>query len=152
MTPSQVWTSFCTLLAGFYPNCKVHRLYLPFEDFENIAYSERPEVFVQLSSASTTGINSNANIVEDEYQFRITYLWRMRNKNDMNELDKRLNAVQDYLTVFRQRFYDVSEDCRLYFGQPSCDTVYDEDILTGNEIFASTYLIPISVYRDVSGN
>lgn len=149
MTPSQTWVNFCTLLTGLYPDCKVHRMYVPFDDFEHLSVAERPEVYVQLNNFNTSQITLNKTL-EDSYQFRITYLWKMRDVNDMVELDKKLNAMQDYLTVFSNKTYDLDDVQRFYFSQATCELVYDEDLLANQGVFVSTYIVPISVYRDVS--
>ena len=56
--------------------------------------------------------------------------------------------LQDFLTIFRYKQVDVGNS-RLYFGLPTCDSPFDEDLLTSPGIFVATVTVPLTVYRDL---
>ena len=148
MTPTQVWDSLCSYIFQLFPDCIVRKQYRPIEDIENLAETNRPMVWVGLSSCNISSVDVNAGFVEDSYTFRIILAWKLRNSDDPSELDNRLNTVQQFLTLFRHKGVDV-DGSRLYFGLPSCDSPFDEDLLTSPGIFVSTCSIPLSVYRNL---
>ena len=128
MTPTQVWDSLCSYIFQLFPDCIIRKQYRPIEDLEQIVETERPIVWVALSSVNIASVDVNAGFVEDSYTFRIILAWKLRNSDDQSELDSRLNTVQQFLTLFRHKGVDV-DGSRLYFGLPSCDSPFDDDFL-----------------------
>lgn len=151
MTPVQVWTSFCSLLQNLHPECTVKRVYKPTEEFEKLAESDKPEIWVQLSNYSIGAINTMATVIEDSYTFSLSLLWKLRSDGTTAELDSKLDSVQDYLTQLRQSYVDTNE-FRMYFGIPSCDSVYNDEILVEKGVFLTNYSIPVTIYRDVNAS
>ena len=149
MTPSQVWDSLCSYVYQLFPDCIVKKQYRPIEDLENIAEAARPTVWVGLSNVNIGSVTTNATVVEDVYNFQLLLAWKLRNSEDQNELDNKLNSLQDFLTIFRYKQVDVGNS-RLYFGLPTCDSPFDEDLLISPGLFVATCTVPITVYRDLN--
>lgn len=149
MTPSQVWDSFCSYVYKLFPNCIVKKQYRPIEDLEKLTEVARPMVWVGMSSVNIGSITTNATVVEDDYNFQLLLAWKLRNPDDQNELDNKLNNLQEFLTIFRHRYADVGNS-RLYFGLPSCDSPFDEDLLISPGIYVATVTVPLTVYRDLN--
>lgn len=149
MTPSQVWNNLCTYIFEVFPDCAIRKQYKPVEDLESLADEEKPVVWVGLANANIGSVIVNAQLVEDMYNFQLTLVWKLRNSDDFDELDDKLNKVQEFLTIFRHKAVDVGNS-RLYFGLPSCDSPFDEDLLTSPGLFVSTCTVPITVYRDLN--
>lgn len=149
MTPSQVWDSLCSYVYQLFPDCIVKKQYKPIEDLEKLTEVARPMVWVGMSNVNIGSVTTNATIVEDVYNFQLLLAWKLRNSEDQAELDSKLNNVQDFLTIFRYRQVDVGNS-RLYFGLPTCDSPYDEDLLISPGIFVATCTVPITVYRDLN--
>lgn len=149
MTPSQVWDSICSYVCQLFPDCIVKKQYRPIEDIEKLNGEARPTVWVGLSNVSIGSVTTDATVVEDAYNFQLLLAWKLKDSNDNNELDDKLNAVQDFLTIFRYKQVDVG-NTRFYFGLPTCTTPFDEDLLISPGIFLSTCTIPLSLYRDLN--
>lgn len=149
MTPSQVWDSVCSYVYQLFPDCLVKKQYRPIEDLENLAEATRPTVWVGLSNVSIGSITTNATVVEDNYNFQLLLAWKLRNPDNQNELDNKLNSLQQFLTIFRHKYCDVGNS-RLYLGLPSCDSPFDEDLLTSPGVFVASCTVPVTVYRDLN--
>lgn len=149
MTPVQTWDALCSYIFQLYPDCIVKRQYKPIEDLEKLAQSTRPTLWVGLSNVSIGSVTTNATIVEDVYNFQITMAWKLHSKEDQMELDERLNDVQSFLTIFRHKAIEAGNS-RLYFGLPSCDSPYEEDLLLSPGIYLAVCTIPVTVYRDLN--
>ena len=149
MTPSQVWDSLCSYVYQLFPNCIVKKQYKPIEDLEKLTEVARPMVWVGMSSVNIGSVTTNATVVEDVYNFQLLLAWKLRNSGDQNELDSKLNNLQEFLTIFRYKQVDVGNS-RLYFGLPTCDSPFDEDLLISPGIFVATVTVPLTVYRDLN--
>lgn len=149
MTPSQVWDSVCSYVFQLFPDCLVKKQYRPIEDLENLAEATRPTVWVGLSNVSIGSITTNATVVEDNYNFQLLLAWKLRDTNNQNELDNKLNSLQQFLTIFRHKYCDVGNS-RLYFGLPTCDSPFDEDLLISPGVFVASCTVPVTVYRDLN--
>ena len=149
MTPSQVWDSLCSYVYQLFPNCIVKKQYKPIEDLEKLTEVARPMVWVGMSSVNIGSVTTNATIVEDVYNFQLLLAWKLRNSEDQNELDSKLNNLQEFLTIFRYKQVDVGNS-RLYFGLPTCDSPFDEDLLISPGLFVATVTVPLTVYRDLN--
>lgn len=148
MTPTQTWDALISYIFQLFPGCDIRKQYAAIEDFEELAQTDRPTFWVALATASIASVDVNAQLVEDAYTFRFILAWKLRNNQNAPELDDRLNTVQQFLTIFRHKGIDV-DGSRLYFGLPSCESPFDEELIKSPGVFVSTITVPISVYRDL---
>lgn len=145
MTPTQVWITLTELLKQLYPGCDVKRVYAPTEDLENIAYSEQPNIWVTLNSLDMDPVNTMASYIEGSYNFRLTVIWKLKDDN-LIELDKRLDMLHDIMMRISHSKWNANEST-LFFGNPSIESIYDDELITNTGCYVATLVIPVTVYE-----
>ena len=147
MLPSEVWTNAVDYIRQTLPQCEVRRQYAPTDEYEALATYDRPTLWVALEAIDSETVTSNAAVIGDSYTLSITILWRVRSNNSAEELDGKLNNLQDLLTPLRHCIAETPAGC-LFFGVPSITTAYDMDLLTTKSIFAAEASVSVTSYRD----
>ena len=147
MLPSEVWTNAVDYIRQTLPQCEVRRQYAPTDEYEALATYDRPTLWVALEAIDSETVTSNAAVIGDSYTLSITILWRVRSNNSAEELDGKLNNLQDLLTPLRHCIAETPAGC-LFFGIPSITTAYDMDLLTTKSIFAAEASVSVTSYRD----
>ena len=90
-------------------------------------------------------VNTMASYIEGSYNFRLTVIWKLKDDN-LIELDKRLDMLHDIMMRISHTQWNANEST-LFFGNPSIESIYDDELITSTGCYVATLVIPVTVYE-----